>query len=216
MTAWGNRYVPALGFHRLTALYDPLIRRWSAARKMRASVIEALDLAPGMRLLELGSGPGRLAIDIKRDHPGVAVEGVDIDGSMVARARRNAEAAGVDVVFHQGDMTCLDRLGRFDRICSTMTFHHLSPPAKDQALAAARGALGKDGCFVVADFGRPRGLLQRALFTLVQQPLDGFYNTTPHRLGRFEASIRETFHEVRTAAVWRTAAGTLEMFVCVP
>ena len=32
-------FVPALGFHWLTALYDPLIRNWSAAARMRASVI---------------------------------------------------------------------------------------------------------------------------------------------------------------------------------
>ena len=39
-----DRYVPALGFHWLTSLYDPLIRSWSAATRMRASVIDALDL----------------------------------------------------------------------------------------------------------------------------------------------------------------------------
>jgi hypothetical protein len=74
--------------------------------------------------------------------------------------------------------------------------------------------LRSDGSFVVADFGRQQGWLQRALFTLIQQPLDGFHNTEPHRDGRYEHVVRQTFGQVRSAAVWRTAAGTLEMFVC--
>jgi len=209
-------YVPALGFHWLTALYDPMIRRWGAAARMRASVIEALELRPGLRLLELGAGPGRLAIEIKREHPGVTIDAVDIDQAMVARARRNADTAGVEISFHQADMTRLRDIGTFDRVYSTMTFHHLSPDAKAEGLITARRVLRPGGSFVVADFGRPRGIVQRALFSAIQQPLDGFRNTTPHRDGRYERAVRATFGQVRSAAVWRTVAGTLEMFVCAP
>lgn len=209
-------FVPALGFHWLSALYDPLIRSWSAAARMRSSVIDALELAPGMRLLELGAGPGRLAIDIKRRHPEVTIEAVDIDHGMIARAQRNAGRAGVDVAFHVADVTQLPELGTFDRVYSTMVFHHLSPEAKLAALATARRVLRPGGCFVVADFGRPRDPLQWALFAWIQQPLDGFRNTRPHRDGRYERAVREAFGQVHAAAVWRTAAGTIEMFVCTP
>jgi ubiquinone/menaquinone biosynthesis C-methylase UbiE len=209
-------FVPALGFHRLTALYDPLIRRWRAATRMRASVIDALELRAGMRILELGAGPGRLAIQIKRAHPGIALEAVDVDARMVARARRNAAEAGVEIDFRAADMTRAPEQGGYDRVYSTMTFHHLSPEAKQQALAAARRVLAPGGHFVVSDFGRPRDPLQWALFSWIQQPLDGFRNTRPHRDGRFERDLREAFGDVRSAAVWRTIAGTIEMFVCTP
>lgn len=209
-----DRYVPALGFHWLSGLYDPLIRSWSAAARMRRSVIDALDVRPGQRLLELGAGPGRLAIEIKRRHPDVTVDAVDTDAGMIARAQRNAAKAGVDITFHEGDMTRLPDLGRFDRIYSTMVFHHLRPHAKREALVDARRVLAHDGSFVVVDFGVPRDFLQRALFSCIQQPLDGFTNTTPHRDGQFEQAVRETFTDVRSAAVWKTVAGTLEMFVC--
>jgi len=207
-------YVPALGFHWLSSLYDPLIRSWSAAARVRASVIDALDIRPGQRVLELGAGPGRLAIELKRRHPDVTVDAVDTDPGMIARGKRNASSAGVDISFHEADMTRLPELGTFDRIYSTMVFHHLRPHAKKEALADARRVLRSDGSFVVVDFSVPRDLLQSALFSCIQQPLDGFTNTTPHRDGRFEQAVRETFAEVRSAAVWRTAAGTLEMFVC--
>ncbi|HVK84329.1 MAG TPA: class I SAM-dependent methyltransferase [Kofleriaceae bacterium] len=209
-------YIPALRFHLLSALYDPMIRRWSAATRLRRSVIDALDVRPGHRVLELGAGPGRLAIELKRRHPDVAIDAIDTDAGMLARARRNAAGAGVDIAFHEADMTRLPELGTYDRVYSTMTFHHLCPRGKQAALTGARRVLREDGSFVVVDFGRPRDVLQRALFSCIQQPLDGFANTTPHRDGRFERSVRATFGDVRSAAVWRTIAGTLEMFVCTP
>ena len=209
-------YVPALGFHWLTGIYDPLIRCWSAAARMRTAVIDALALHPGMRILELGAGPGRLAIQIKRAHPGVEVDAVDIDARMIARAQRNAAHAGLTVGFRAADMTSLPDRGRYDRVYSTMTFHHLLPDAKRSALATARRVLARDGTFVVADFSRPRDPLQWALFSWIQQPLDGFANTRPHRDGGFERALRTAFGDVRSAAVWRTVAGTIEAFVCTP
>lgn len=209
-------FVPALGARWLTGLYDPLIRGWSAARKLRGSVIEALELQPGMRLLELGAGPGRLAIQIKQQHPAVTIETVDADGSMVERARRNAANAGMAIGIHQGDMTRLPELGTFDRVYSTMTFHHLSPEEKAAALVEARRVLRPGGRFVVGDFGRPRDPLQWALFAWFQQPLDGFRNTRPHRDGRYERAVRAAFPNVRSTATWRSIAGTLEVFVCTP
>lgn len=206
--------MPALGFASLTSLYDPMIQRWSAARRLRASVIENLMLEPEMRILELGAGPGRLAIAIKRLYPSVRIEAIDIDPSMVARARKNASRQGVDVSFHEADMTAVTEAGAFDRVYSTMTFHHLSNSEKKHALWAARLALRPGGCFVVADFGRPRGLSQELLFRFIQQPLDGFENTTPHCSGRYEADVRSSFRSVESALVLRTVAGTLELFVC--
>ena len=213
-----KRYVPALGFHWLTALYDPLIRNWTAAARLRTSVIAALDLRPGLRILELGAGPGRLAIQIKRAHPEVMIDAVDIDTRMVAAARRNAVTAGIEVTFREADMTCLGDVapGGYDRVYSTMTFHHLLPEAKQKAFDLARHALAQGGSFVVADFSRPRDALQWALFAWIQQPLDGFQNTRPHRDGRFEQAMRATFSQVQSAAVARTIAGTVETFVCAP
>ena len=211
-----KQFVPALGIHWLTALYDPLIRRWGAATRMRASVIAALELQPGMRILELGAGPGRLAIQIKRAHPEVCIDAVDIDTRMIARAKKNASSANVDITFREADITCLAERATYHRVYSTMTFHHLSPDAKHQALDTARSALARDGKFVVADFARPRDPLQWALFAWIQQPLDGFANTRPHRDGRFERAIHSAFTRVRSAAVARTIAGTIETFVCEP
>jgi cyclopropane fatty-acyl-phospholipid synthase-like methyltransferase len=185
---------------------------------MRRAVVDALELGPGMRVLELGSGPGRLAVEIRKTHPEIRLEAVDIDRTMVVRGRRNAARAGVDIEFRQGDMTCPELLGegrgRYDRVVSTMVFHHLAPKEKAAALRVCRAALGPCGSFVLVDFGIPADSLQWALFSFIQRPLDGFTNTTPHRDGRFQLAVHEVFPHARSKAVWRTAAGTLEMLHC--
>lgn len=208
-----DHYVPALRFRWLTALYDPLIERWGGARRVRQAVLEVLDPRPGMRLLELGCGPGRLAIEIKQRWPGVAIDALDGDPQILAVAHRNAQVAGVEIAFREADITRLPDLGFYDRVYSTLVFHHLRPSGKREALAAARRALAPGGRFVVADFGRPRDPVQWLLFSMVGW-LDGAENTFPHRDGRFEQALRDAFDRVQSAAVWRTIFGTLELFVC--
>lgn len=210
-----SEYIPALRFHWLTRIYDPLIERWLATAPMRAAVVEALDLRPGMRVMELGCGPGRLAVEIKRRHPGVILEAVDADPEMIAMARRNAEQAGVEITFREADITRLPSLGRYDRIYSTLVFHHLRPEGKWSALRWVREALGPDGRFVVADFGRPHGLTQWLVSHLVQ-PLDGIANTAPHRDGRFERMLGETFGTAEHVTAWKTFAGTFQVWICRP
>lgn len=207
-------YVPALGLRSLTTLYDPLVRMWSAATQMRAAVVAATAADPGMRVLELGAGPGRLAIQLKRAHPDVLLEAIDIDPRMVARASRNIAAHNVDVSVALADMTRSLGEGFYDRIYSTMVFHHLTPVEKASALRLARQALGRRGMFIVADFVQPADWLQWGLFSFVQQPLDGLVNTAPHRNGRWEALLRETFPVVHRVARWRTVAGTIALFIC--
>ena len=65
----------------------------------RASVIiEHLDLAPGMTVLDAGCGPGRLTVPLaERVHPG-EVMAVDIQEGMLARAGEKARQANVNNV----------------------------------------------------------------------------------------------------------------------
>ena len=176
-------------------------------------MLEALRLRPGLRLLELGCGPGRLAIEIKRRWPTVTIDAVDGDPEILQVARRNAAEAGVDVAFFEGDITRLATRGSYDRVYSTLVFHHLTPRGKRDALAAARAALRTGGLFVVADFGRPRGVIQWLLFTAAGW-LDGRENTVPHRDGQFAQALRDAFDEVHPEAIWPTVFGTIELIVC--
>jgi ubiquinone/menaquinone biosynthesis C-methylase UbiE len=64
---------------------------------------------PGGKLLEVGSGPGRLAVWLAREDRGITLTGVDISGAMVERAARRAAGASLSerVRFEVGDITAL-------------------------------------------------------------------------------------------------------------
>src|SRR4051794_15865150 len=51
-------------------------------------VVAALGLTPGMRVLDVGCGPGRHAHELARR--GIAVHGIDISETFVELARRDA------------------------------------------------------------------------------------------------------------------------------
>lgn len=58
-------------------------------------LIEHLHLKPGMRMLDLGCGTGRHAVELARR--GLIMTGVDLSAGMLAQARAAADAAGVTV-----------------------------------------------------------------------------------------------------------------------
>ena len=91
---------------------------------------------PGGKLLEVGSGPGRLAVRLAREAPGITLTGVDISDAMVERAARRAAGAGLSerVRFEVGDVAALPLSDQeFDGVVSTLSLHHWSDPASGLA-----------------------------------------------------------------------------------
>jgi SAM-dependent methyltransferase len=91
---------------------------------------------PGGKLLEIGSGPGRLAVRLAREAPGITLIGVDISDAMVERAARRAAGADLSerVRFEVGDVAALPLSNEeFDGVVSTLSLHHWSDPASGLA-----------------------------------------------------------------------------------
>jgi SAM-dependent methyltransferase len=63
--------------------------------------VEALDIKPGMQVLDVACGTGNLAIPVARK--GARVTGVDIATNLLAQARIRAEAEGLEIAFEEGD-----------------------------------------------------------------------------------------------------------------
>lgn len=64
--------------------------------RLTRTTLSRLNLKPGLRILEIGPGPGRLLIPAaQRILPGGEALGIDIQPRMIERLQRGAEQAGV-------------------------------------------------------------------------------------------------------------------------
>jgi len=92
----------------------------------------AVELSQG-RILDVGTGPGYLPIEIARSAPRVEVVGIDVSSDMVRIARRNAERAGLSsrVRFMVEDANRMPfENSYFDLIVSTGSLHHWREPLR--------------------------------------------------------------------------------------
>jgi ubiquinone/menaquinone biosynthesis C-methylase UbiE len=206
-------YVPALGFDRLTALYDPVVRLTTRERTFKRRLLDQAALGPGERVLDLGCGTGTFAVWAKQRAPDTEVVGLDGDPEVLGRARAKASAAGVEVDFRQG---LADRLpdpdGSFDKVTSSLLFHHLAREVKEAAAREVARVLRPGGALHVADFGPTRDPLARAAFGVVQV-FDGFGPTSDNVAGRLPDILRSGgLLNVQERSRLRVLAGSLSLW----
>jgi demethylmenaquinone methyltransferase/2-methoxy-6-polyprenyl-1,4-benzoquinol methylase/phosphoethanolamine N-methyltransferase len=141
---WARLYdlgTTLLSFGRLSALH----------RK----VVELAGVAPGERVLDVGCGPGRLAI-LAASIVGPAGEasGIDPAPEMVELARAKAARAGVRTRFDVGVIEALPYPDdHFHVVLSSLMLHHLPGALKRRGLAEVGRVLQPGGRFVAVDFG---------------------------------------------------------------
>jgi ubiquinone/menaquinone biosynthesis C-methylase UbiE len=126
------------------AIFDPLTRR----------VLREAGLRPGMRVLDLGTGAGNVAvIAAELVGPTGTVVGIERDGDAVEDAQRHLAAAGAtNVELRQGDVQTLDGVeGGFDAVVGRLVLMYLADPAEALREAAARTRPGGVICMHEAD-----------------------------------------------------------------
>ena len=141
------------------ALYD--LRGWlflrGRERAFRERLADLARLQPGQSVLDIGCGTGTLAIAAKRRvGPSGTVLGVDPSPEMIARARKKAGKAGLDVTFTLGAAEALPFPdAQFDVVLSTLVMHHLPGEVRAQGARSIRRLLRPGGHALVVDFARP-------------------------------------------------------------
>ncbi len=112
------------------------------------SLFERAGIAPGMRVLDVGSGAGDVAITVARMvGSSGSVAGVELDPPSAAVAQGRARETGLaNVEVHSGDVATVDLPGPFDAIVGRLVLMHLPDPVA--VLARLRTFLRPGGLVV--------------------------------------------------------------------
>jgi release factor glutamine methyltransferase len=90
------------GFRRLDLFVD---ERVLVPRPETEHLVEALlDLPPGARVHDVGTGSGAVALALKDERPDLVVSASDVSADALEVARRNARGLTLDVAFVQADL----------------------------------------------------------------------------------------------------------------
>lgn len=208
-------YVPALGQHWLTPLYDTTIALTTREGRWRRALLGLVDPRPGDVILDIGCGTGTLATALKTEEPEAEIIGLDPDPEVLRIAGNKAARAGVSIKLVEGFG---DELGAkasdqpVNKIVSSLVFHQVPLEGKISTLKAAFGILPQGGQIFIADFGEQRSPLMRFCFGAVQR-LDGYEFTQPNAEGCLPVILREVgFGEVRESMVIPTMFGSISLY----
>jgi len=137
--------------------YDLLLWAISLGREsaFRQKQIDLAGIAAGESVLDVGCGTGTLAIAAKRRvGESGKVYGIDASPEMIARARKKARKAGVELAF---DTAAIEAIpfpdATFDVVLSTVMLHHLPDQARQEGIREIRRVLKPGGRLFAVDFG---------------------------------------------------------------
>jgi len=147
-------------------------------RIVAGQVVEKLHSG---RVLDIGTGPGKLPILIASESPLLHVTGLDLSADMVKIASEEAQRQGLNIVeFRQGNASeLLFKDGEFDLVLSTLSFHHWKQP--EQGLDEIYRVLREGGEAWIYDVPRK---IDRAMFDHMKHRY-GFLRSWIFRLHAF-------------------------------
>ena len=208
-----TRYVPALSYDWLTFFYDPVARLTTRERTFKAALLRQATIADGQRVLDLGCGTGTLTLAAKRKSPGCQIIGLDGDRAILKQAAAKARRAGLQIVYDEGMSFALPYAdASFDRVLSSLHFHHLTRESKLKTLAEAHRVLKRGGELHIADWGTPDNLLMRAGSFLVKK-FDGIETTADSFNGLLPQFIAQMgFVSVEETRHFNSLFGTIRLY----
>ncbi|MDQ3634679.1 MAG: class I SAM-dependent methyltransferase [Acidobacteriota bacterium] len=208
-----HNFIPALRFHWATKFYDPLVRWTTKEYPFKRALIAQANLNNNQSILDLACGTGTLSIGIKKRFPNIQIFAVDADEEILQKAKNKAFERTLKIGFGQ---SFSDKLPfenqKFDRVFSTLSFHHLTHKDKVETINEILRVLKNDGEFHLADYGFPINKSQKVLSNLIRV-IDGLETTSDNLKGLLRKLLLENgFTKVEKTGHFNTILGTIRLF----
>ena len=208
-----DKFVPALGANWATRFYDPLVRITTREFTFKRALIKQANLNNNQTILDLACGTGTLSIGIKNRFPQININAIDVDCEILETAKNKALANKVSIDFQRCfsyELPFEDN--KFDRIFSTLSFHHLTLESKIKTIGEIIRVLRNDGEFHLADYGLPDNYSQKFLSNIIKK-IDGEETTSDNLKGRLLGLLLDNgFGKVEKTGHFNTVLGTIRLF----
>ncbi|MCQ3973432.1 MAG: methyltransferase type 11 [Anaerolineae bacterium] len=207
------QYIPALRYEGLTRFYDTVMDSMMRESTFKQALVRQARVAKRQRVLDLGCGTATLTLLIKETHPETQVTGLDGDPKAFEIARDKVARSGLAVALDEGMAFNLPYPDNsFDRVFSSLLFHHLTREDKERTLKEVHRVLRPGGALHVADWGKASSVFMRLAFFLVQF-LDGFKTTGDNVNGLLPDFFKKAgLQDSQETARYVTMFGTLALY----
>ena len=146
-----HRHTPRLFEGRSSRFYDLVARRLLRPVYRRLAADIAGTAPSGAAVLDVGTGPGVLLVELARRRPDLSLTGIDLSADMVGAATRNLRPFGDRATARVADVADLPFPdGSFDLVVSSFSSHHWDDPAA--AVPHLARVLRPGGRLVIYDF----------------------------------------------------------------
>jgi ubiquinone/menaquinone biosynthesis C-methylase UbiE len=207
-----DKYIPALSYDALTPFYDTVVGLTTREKIFKKTLVEQAKIEANHRVLDLACGTATLTILLKREAPGAEIVGIDGDPKILKLAQEKARQANFEILFDEGMSFALPYADEsFDRVVSSLFFHHLTRENKLKTLGEVKRVLKPQSEFHVADWGLPANLLMRFSSGLIQL-LDGYETTADNFNGLLPGLMADAgFEEIEETNRYNTIFGTIRL-----
>lgn len=139
-------------FSRWAKSYDaehkdyPVFMRWQ-----NKTIFGQIDFSKNPRILDLGTGTGRLILEAGDINPNAKLYAVDISSGMLKKAKKNAQKHKLKINFKKISMDELPfKSNFFDYVISNQAVHHVR--AKKRLFSEIYRVLKPNGKMIISDF----------------------------------------------------------------
>ena len=211
-----KKFVPALKFHCLTGFFDFLMSLTGLEEKLKDALLVQANIKNSDTVLDFGCGTGTLTIMAKKEFPEANIHGIDIDSGILKIAKNKVKNSGHEIFLKEYDGISLPyKDGAFDKVLSTLVFHHLIRERKIAILMEIYRILKPGGELHIADLGKGKSIFMKGISLFIRF-FDGFSNTFDNVKGLLPLVIEEAgFNKVVDHGQIDTLVGSISFYSAI-